>query len=61
MNARVWYAGSCCYIGDELQGLEYERHSYRCQPGKWHVGVTGWEMNNPAVIDDFGNLVQVPA
>lgn len=40
-------------------GLEWRRHSFLCEPGKWRVGVTAWAMHCNAVQDDFGNLVRV--
>lgn len=43
-------------------GLAYRRHTGAVRPGFWTVSVDGWaHMTQQAVVDDFGNLVQVPA
>jgi len=47
------------YGGESNDGLEYRRHSYRCKPSLWAVLITGWSCFADAVVDDFGNLVQV--
>lgn len=63
--ARIWWAdegcsGLCGYIGQGCEGLEFVRHGYLCRPGYWNVTVTGWAVSvGCAVVDDFGNLVQV--
>ena len=61
----VWWATSSLtgYLGESsTDGLQWERHTPMCKPGKWAVCVTGWSLGYAAaVVDDFGNLVQVPA
>lgn len=64
-NANVWWSGGygsglIGYIGRVNDGLEFARHTYLCQPGYWCVSLTGWVVAVAhAVVDDFGNLVQV--
>lgn len=64
-NANVWWcdsygSGLVGYVGRGTDGLECCRHDYLCSPGLWRVGVTGWVHTvGHAVVDDFGNLVQV--
>ena len=58
----VWWSvgGNSCYIGRGIDGLEFHRHGPMSKPGRWWVGITGWDARgHDAVIDDFGNLVQV--
>lgn len=38
-----------------------ERHGMFCKPGLWRVGILFWGSTTNAVVDDFGNLVQVYA
>lgn len=64
MNA-AWCAentrgfGLVVFIGHASTGLEWRRHGPLCEPGYWRVGITGWGFVGHAVVDDFGNLVQV--
>ena len=64
MSARIWIMDDGChglyiYVGINT-GLEFTRHAYCNAPGKWRVAVTGWTgMDSAAVVDDFGDLVQV--
>jgi hypothetical protein len=60
----VWWSDSAGYLGPSLlDGLEWTRHFYLNRPGFWRVAITGWgdAYGHPAVMDDFGNLVQVQA
>jgi hypothetical protein len=60
----VWWSESRLvgYLGRASHdGLEWRRHQPFCKPGLWAVQVTGWTIAADAVIDDFGNLVQVRA
>lgn len=61
----VWWSpdGRAGYLGrSATDGLDYQRHGWMCRPGLWSVSITGWHVNAAfAVMDDFGNLVQVPA
>lgn len=62
MSAALWSGhGLKGYLGlSPHDGLEWSRHDWQCRPGMWAVTVTGWRCDPmPAVIDDFGNLVQV--
>ena len=58
-----WYDtgryGAYGYVG-RIEGLEYLRYANICKPGLWRVNLLGWwGVGADAVIDDFGNLVQV--
>lgn len=59
----VWWStsGLIGYLGlNGRDGLEWRRHAFMCRPGMWAIGITGWSMEPlQAVVDDFGNLVQV--
>jgi hypothetical protein len=63
MGAVWWsYTGSTGYLGQsQRDGLEFSRHTVYCRPGLWDVRITGWSCGGAhcAVIDDFGNLVEV--
>ena len=65
MSGAVWWleGGAKGYLGlAPRDGLEWERHGELCDAGFWRVAVTGWRgMSSRAVVDDFGDLVQVPA
>lgn len=65
MSAAVWWnaSGNIGYLGlAPKDGLDWRRHCPTCPPGLWAVGITGWLTRAcTAVIDDFGNLVQVPS
>ena len=57
-----WWAdhGLTAYCGEAVDGLQFSRHGFMCRPGFWLVGITGWACEVAhAVVDDFGNLVQV--
>lgn len=61
-----WYVddldnGLHCYLGQcsPTSNIAYYRHHPLCKPGTWRVLITGWWWGVPAVVDDFGNLVQV--
>ena len=63
--ARIWWSddghgGLCGYIGAGVEGLEFVRHGFYSRPGFWCLSLTGWAIAVAhAVVDDFGNLVQV--
>jgi hypothetical protein len=65
MSAVWWSVESATgYLGEAPRdGLEWTRHGYLNHPGLWRVAITGWgdACGHPAVMDDFGNLVQVQA
>ena len=43
-----------------IAGIQIERHTAGCRPGLWLARVTAFSMGCAhAVVDDFGNLVQV--
>jgi len=59
MNVWFNHSGSVIYVGGST-GLEFRRHDiFTCENGFWSVGITGWRNHGKAVIDDFGNLVEV--
>ena len=61
--AHIWWTagnhGLCGYVGAGASGIQFTRHAYDCLPGLWRVGITGWTNDCNAVVDDFGDLVQV--
>lgn len=59
--ADLWWnqSGTRCYVGRASGGVEWSRHSEDCRSGFWFVTLTGWGRGHDAVMDDFGNLVEV--
>jgi hypothetical protein len=59
--ADLWWnkSGGRCYLGFASDGLEWSRHGEDCIGGYWRVAITGWRGEHFAVMDDFGNLVEV--
>lgn len=54
------HSGLIGYFGKPSDGLHWMRHAWGCKPGMWAVGITGWDsFGKAAVVDDFGNLVEV--
>lgn len=56
-------SGNTCYAGHSPNdGLAWTRHDIFGSVGKWYVRVIGFpSLRAEAVVDDFGNLVEVPA